>query len=77
MDKRPVLNKEISVEDYKNFYWYKEELIEFCRSENISKSGGKIELANRIIQYLQTGEEKNSKKKTSEKKPNTKAKERS
>jgi hypothetical protein len=56
MDKRPILNREINVEDFRDFYWYKEELIAFCRNENLDKRGGKIELANRIEKYLKTGE---------------------
>lgn len=56
MEKRPKLDKEISIQDFKDFYWYKEELIEFCRAEKLEKRGGKIELANRIEKYLKTGE---------------------
>ncbi len=56
MSQRPELNTEISIEDFKDFYWYKEELIDFCRSENLDKGGGKIELAYRIEKFLQTGE---------------------
>lgn len=63
---RPELNTNISIQDFKDFYWYKEELIDFCRSENLDKRGGKIQLDKRIEKYLQTGEripyqEKNSK----------------
>lgn len=56
MEKRPALNKEISIKDFKDFYWYKEELLKFCREENLDKRGGKIELINRIEKYLITGE---------------------
>lgn len=56
MNKRPKLNTEISIQDFKDFYWYKEELIDFCRYEKLDKKGGKIELANRIEKYLATGE---------------------
>jgi len=69
MGKRPDLNKDISIEDFRDFYWYKNELIEFCRVENLDKKGGKIELTNRIEKYLITGERekhiKNTQKKTS------------
>ena len=51
-DKRPNLNKDIDVLDFKNFYWLK---VEFCREIGISGSGGKIEIANRILEYLETG----------------------
>lgn len=56
MNNRPKLNTKISLQDFKDFYWYKEALIDFCRSENLDKRGGKIELAKRIEKYLQTGE---------------------
>lgn len=56
MNKRPTLNSQISIQDFKDFYWYKKELIDFCRIENLDKKGGKIELANRIEKFLKTGE---------------------
>ena len=54
-EKRPSLNKEISIKDFKDFYRLKSELIDFCREIGISSSGGKIEIANRISEYLETG----------------------
>ncbi len=55
MDKRPELNNKISPKDFRDFYWLKEELVLFCRKEGLKKSGGKIEIANRIEKYLETG----------------------
>ncbi|GHT80084.1 hypothetical protein FACS189467_1260 [Bacteroidia bacterium] len=52
---RPELNNTISVADFKDFYWLKEELIAFCKSVGISAVGGKRELADKIVHYLQTG----------------------
>ncbi len=52
---RPMLDEKISVQDFKDFYWLKEELIKFCRKNGISYVGGKIEITNRIIEYLETG----------------------
>ena len=52
---RPSLNKYISLTDFKEFYWLKEELVDFCKSMGISTSGSKIELSNKIEQYLVTG----------------------
>ena len=52
MEKRPCLNKNITIEDFRDFYWLKEELIQFCRSEGLCSQGGKIEIANRIETYL-------------------------
>ncbi len=55
IEKRPNLSKEISIKDFKDFYWLKKELIEFCRNEGLKTSGGKIEIAQRIEHYLTTG----------------------
>lgn len=52
---RPTLNKNISLTDFNEFYWLKEELVAFCRTEGISTAGGKLELAERIQTYLSTG----------------------
>ena len=50
--KRPNLDKEINIKDFKDYYWLKSELMKFCREIGISNSGGKIEIANRISEYL-------------------------
>ena len=56
MDKeRPILDKSISIKDFKDFYWLKVELVDFCRENEIKSVGGKIEISNRIIEYLETG----------------------
>ncbi|MCK1984249.1 MULTISPECIES: DUF6434 domain-containing protein [Peribacillus] len=54
-DERPNLDKKISVEDFLEFYWLKEELQNFCREEAMSASGSKIEITERIAYYLKTG----------------------
>lgn len=54
-DQRPILNKNISAKDFRDFYWLKEELIAFCKTEGLRITGGKIEIANRIEHYLLTG----------------------
>ncbi|MDR0927990.1 MAG: SAP domain-containing protein [Ignavibacteria bacterium] len=53
---RPILNDQISVDEFKDYYWLKEELVRFCKSIGIATIGGKIEISNRIIRYLHTGE---------------------
>lgn len=53
---RPSLDKNISLKDFNDFYWLKEELVSFCRQMGINRSGGKIEIAERILKYLETGE---------------------
>jgi hypothetical protein len=51
---KPKLDIHISIQDLRDFYWYKEELLAFCRYENLDKRGGKIDIANRIETYLKT-----------------------
>lgn len=55
---RPNLTKEISTEEFQNYYWLKEELQAFCREQEMSATGSKIELADRIAHFLATGERK-------------------
>lgn len=56
MDNRPKLNKSISIKDFKEFYWLKEELVKFCKETGIIASGSKIEISKRIESYLKTGD---------------------
>lgn len=53
---RPKLDKTISINDFRNYYWLKVELIDFCRETGLKRAGGKIEIADRILKYLETGE---------------------
>ena len=55
INKKPELNNKISLQDFKDFYWLKAELISFCKENNINRSGGKIEITNRIIYFIETG----------------------
>ena len=43
---RPNLKKEISIKDFKDYYWLKEELQTFCRENGISASGSKLEISD-------------------------------
>lgn len=52
---RPVLDKDILLTDFNEFYWLKEELVAFCKIVGISTSGSKIELTSKIQEYLTTG----------------------
>ena len=54
MDERPDLNKELDGETFRSFYYLKEELVEFCRENNLPVSGGKTELTDRIACFLDT-----------------------
>lgn len=53
---RPALQKDLDVQEFRNFYWLKEELQTFCRENGLSASGSKMELTERIAVFLQTGE---------------------
>ncbi len=66
MSKRPDLNKELDGKTFRNFYYLKEELVSFCRENNLPVSGGKIELTDRIAYFLDTGKisEASAKRKT-------------
>lgn len=55
MTKRPVLDIKLDSKTFQEFYYLKEELVDFCRKNNIPASGGKIELTNRIAYFLDTG----------------------
>ena len=49
------LNKDLSSAEFKEYYFLKEELKEFCRNEGLKISGSKSQLEERIIYYLDTG----------------------
>ena len=55
MNERPELNKALDAETFREFYYLKEELVDFCRKNNLSVSGSKIELTERITYFLETG----------------------
>lgn len=58
---RPELSKNLSITDFTDFYWLKTELQQFCRENNMSPSGFKMELSKRIEVFLTTGETQQSK----------------
>ena len=53
---RPILNKELDSQTFRNYYFLKEELVNFCRENGLPTSGGKIEITDRIAHFLDTGE---------------------
>src|SRR5690554_6931278 len=55
MMNRPNLDKSISLDDFNDFYWLKEELVDFCKRVGISTSGSKIQISDRIRHYILTG----------------------
>ena len=52
---RPKLTKDLKSEDFKEYYFLKEELKDFCKKEGLKTRGSKIQLEERIIYYLDTG----------------------
>ena len=56
MNKRPNLDNSLDSKTFKEYYYLKEELIAFCRKNNLQTTGGKIELTERIANFLETGE---------------------
>ena len=55
MNERPILNKDLDGKTFRSFYYLKEELVIFCRENNLPVSGGKLELTDRIAHFLDTG----------------------
>lgn len=53
---RPKLDSNININDFRNFYWLKKELVFFCQQNKISSYGSKIDLTERICTFLETGE---------------------
>ena len=52
----PKLTQNLNPDEFKQYYFLKEELKDFCRSEGLKVSGSKEDLENRIVHYLTTGE---------------------
>lgn len=55
MTKRPALDKGLDGKTFRDFYYLKEELVDFCRKNGLPVSGGKTELTDRIACFLDTG----------------------
>lgn len=53
--KRPDLDTRLDSKTFKEYYYLKEELIDFCRKNDLQTTGGKLELAERISDFLDTG----------------------
>ncbi|MCU0481584.1 MAG: SAP domain-containing protein [Anaerolineae bacterium] len=52
---RPNLNRDLTSATFRSYYWLKEELVAFCREHDLSTSGSKIEITDRIAYFLQNG----------------------
>lgn len=55
MTGRPVLDKNLDSKTFRSFYYLKEELVDFCRKNDLPASGGKLEITDRIAYFLDTG----------------------
>ena len=56
MNDRPKIDINLDSKTFKDFYYLKEELVNFCRKNDLQTTGGKIELTERISKFLDTGE---------------------
>lgn len=52
---RPPLDKQLDSKIFRSFYYLKEELVAFCKENGLPTSGGKVEIADRIAHFLDTG----------------------
>lgn len=55
MNKRPDLDRNLDEKTFRNYYYLKSELVDFCRENNLPISGGKIALTDRVAYFLSTG----------------------
>lgn len=58
MADRPILDKNLSSAVFREYYYLKKELVDFLRENGLPTSGGKVELADRIAYFLDTGKVK-------------------
>lgn len=56
MSTRPNLNTNLDSQVFREYYYLKAELIDFCHAHGLQATGGKVELTNRIAHFLETGE---------------------
>lgn len=67
MKERPNLDNNLSSSDFREYYYLKEELVNFCKRYDIQTTGSKAEITERIANFLESGEKtykKHSTKKT-------------
>lgn len=55
MSERPELDRQLTGNTFRSYYYLKEELVNFCRLNELPASGSKIEITERIAYYLDTG----------------------
>lgn len=64
IDERPDLDLKLSAEIFRQYYYLKEELVDFCRKNNLQATGSKSELSERIAVFLESGKRKRAERKT-------------
>ncbi|WP_405352888.1 DUF6434 domain-containing protein [Ruminococcus sp.] len=62
MTERPILDKNLDSKTFREFYYLKEELVDFCHKYGLPTSGGKLEITERIAHFLDTGEIRSAKR---------------
>lgn len=55
IDERPDLDLRLSAEIFRQYYYLKEELVDFCRKNSLQATGSKSELSERIAVFLESG----------------------
>ncbi len=55
MSERPNLDIKLNSKTFREYYYLKEELIDFCRKNDLQTTGSKLELTERISYFLDTG----------------------
>ena len=56
MDNRPKLELNMSSSDFLNYYYLKDEMVQFCKQYGLQPTGSKENIVRRIAHYLDTGE---------------------
>lgn len=64
IDERPDLDLRLSAGIFRQYYYLKEELVDFCRKNNLQATGSKSELSERIAVFLESGERIRAERKT-------------
>lgn len=64
IDECPDLDLKLSAEIFRQYYYLKEELVDFCRKNNLQATGSKSELSERIAVFLESGKRTHVERKT-------------
>ena len=64
IDERPDLDLGLSAEIFRQYYYLKEELVDFCCRNNLQATGSKSELSERIAVFLESGKRTRAEHKT-------------